>query len=370
MSSHLEVDEGIESDACVEQLLRPALCGWKKREHDNSGCDQMKPAEQSETDPRRSIIMRKNSHLQLQATVRNSPPSPTSNGARSPMPRRPLRDLTSGMPAVRPPACIPGDSFWLDVRSGRDLSTMTNEDEEEEEMSGMPMDLASSPSERKMSKKESKRSKNWRRRQRRKQRWKQSQQQGYTDSVSSSNSSTDEDEEEVATEAYVCSVCLDVYFNPYMCQPCKHIFCEPCLRTLAQNWPDNTPCPLCRTIITHVFFQKDLNQRAKTFLPKEFLRRKQYFQKASCAKWPLPSCRKLFRIFGGFRRPTISGTRRQMLRTGGGFRLNAPDFDEDAHGWHLDMDMVTIYIYSGNWIIGFFVFCILYYLFFTLFLTA
>lgn len=38
---------------------------------------------------------------------------------------------------------------------------------------------------------------------------------------------------------------------------------------------------------------------ARTFFPKEYLSRKQNFQKASCAKWPLPSCRKLFHIFGG-----------------------------------------------------------------------
>ncbi|XP_057688878.1 E3 ubiquitin-protein ligase RNF180 [Corythoichthys intestinalis] len=186
---------------------------------------------------------------------------------------------------------------------------------------------------------------------------------GRAGSVSSSSSS-EEDEEEMTKEAYVCAVCLDVYFSPYMCQPCKHIFCEPCLRTLAKNCPDSTPCPLCRTIITHVFFQKDLNQMAKTFFPKEYLCRKQNFQKASCAKWPLPSCRKLFRIFGGFRRQSNSGARRQLLHTGSGFRLNALDFDDDARGWHFDMDMVIIYIYSVNWIIGFFVFCILCYLFF------
>lgn len=56
-------------------------------------------------------------------------------------------------------------------------------------------------------------------------------------------------------ESYICAVCLDVYFNPYMCYPCHHIFCEPCLRTLARDNPASTPCPLCRTIISRVFFQ-------------------------------------------------------------------------------------------------------------------
>uniref|UniRef100_A0A4W5QMK7 RING-type domain-containing protein n=1 Tax=Hucho hucho TaxID=62062 RepID=A0A4W5QMK7_9TELE len=62
--------------------------------------------------------------------------------------------------------------------------------------------------------------------------------------------------EEVDREGYTCAVCLDVYFSPYSCHPCGHIFCEPCLRTLAKNRPANTPCPLCRTLISHTLFQK------------------------------------------------------------------------------------------------------------------
>ncbi|XP_012676084.2 E3 ubiquitin-protein ligase RNF180 [Clupea harengus] len=147
-----------------------------------------------------------------------------------------------------------------------------------------------------------------------------------------------------------------------MCHPCNHIFCEPCLRTLAKNSPTNTPCPLCRTIISHVFFQKELNQTARTFFPKEYLLRKQTFQKATCAKWPLPSCRKIFRILGGFQRQASPIGRRQFPH--GGYRLDALDFEDDSRGWRFDMDMVIIYIYSVNWVIGFIVFCFLCYFFF------
>ena len=80
--------------------------------------------------------------------------------------------------------------------------------------------------------------------------------QSSTGNPSSSSSEDDEDVSAGDREGYICAVCLDVYFSPYMCHPCNHIFCEPCLRTLAKNSPTNTPCPLCRTIITHVFFQK------------------------------------------------------------------------------------------------------------------
>lgn len=47
-----------------------------------------------------------------------------------------------------------------------------------------------------------------------------------------------------------------------------------------------------------LYLLTELNQTTRTFFPKEYLSRKQTFQKANCAKWPLPSCRKLFRIFG------------------------------------------------------------------------
>lgn len=221
--------------------------------------------------------------------------------------------------------------------------------------------------ERRMSKREKNRIKTLRRRQRRREKWRQSQQQeSRQSSTGNPSSSSSEDDEALTTgdrEGYICAVCLDVYFSPYMCHPCNHIFCEPCLRTLAKNSPTNTPCPLCRTIITHVFFQKELNQTARTFFPKEYLSRKQNFQKASCAKWPLPSCRKLFRIFGGFQRQSSPIARRQFPH-GEGYPLDTMDFEDDSRGWRFDMDMVIIYIYSVNWVIGFFIFCFLCYLFF------
>ncbi len=65
---------------------------------------------------------------------------------------------------------------------------------------------------------------------------------------------TGSDDEE--REGCTCAVCLDVYYSPYKCHPCSHVFCEPCLRTLAKNRPSSTPCPLCRTLISHVLFQE------------------------------------------------------------------------------------------------------------------
>ncbi|XP_063067184.1 E3 ubiquitin-protein ligase RNF180 [Engraulis encrasicolus] len=172
-----------------------------------------------------------------------------------------------------------------------------------------------------------------------------------------------EDEEE--REGHTCAVCLDVYFSPHMCQPCGHVFCEPCLRTLAKNRPASTPCPLCRTTISHTLFQKELNQTSQTFFPKEYLSRKQTFQKANYAKWPLPHCPKRFRIFWGFQR--------EGGRAGAGagrwqfpnrhFGLDALDL-VDMRVWPFDIDLVIIYVYSVHWILAFLILCFVGYCFF------
>lgn len=70
-----------------------------------------------------------------------------------------------------------------------------------------------------------------------------------------------------------------------------------------------------------------------------------------------------FLCLPGFQRQPPGAARRQLTR-GGGYQLDSLDFRDDARGWRLDMDMVIIYIYSVNWVVGFFVFCFLCYLFF------
>ncbi|XP_021509703.1 E3 ubiquitin-protein ligase RNF180 isoform X1 [Meriones unguiculatus] len=207
-----------------------------------------------------------------------------------------------------------------------------------------------------------------RRQRRRRERWLQKQGKysgvGLLDHMTLSNEMSTDDEAEYTEEkdSYICAVCLDVYFNPYMCHPCHHIFCEPCLRTLARDNPSSTPCPLCRTIISRVFLQTELNNATKTFFTKEYLKIKQSFQKSSSAKWPLPSCRKGFHLFGGFHRRAAPVTRRQFPH--GAHRMDYLHFEDDSRGWWFDMDMVIIYIYSVNWVIGFIVFCFLCYFFF------
>ncbi|KAG7271229.1 hypothetical protein CRUP_038676 [Coryphaenoides rupestris] len=164
------------------------------------------------------------------------------------------------------------------LRSGGSPASGEEEEEDEEE-GGRVTDergerrdeAAAATADRMRSKREKSRVRSQRRRQRRREIRKQSRQQdSRTSSTSNSSGSSGEEEEDEEEEGKeeegsrtdregYYAVCLDVYFSPYTCHPCSHVFCEPCLRTLAKGTPANTPCPLCRTTITHVFFQKVLD---------------------------------------------------------------------------------------------------------------
>ncbi|XP_073334669.1 E3 ubiquitin-protein ligase RNF180 [Pagrus major] len=238
---------------------------------------------------------------------------------------------------------------------GRSISDSVAEQDEEVP----PQAFMASPASNRLSKREKNRLKGLRRKQRRRERWLHSQlEQEQAESVSSSLLDSEEEDREGLT----CAVCLDVYFSPYSCQPCGHTFCEPCLRTIAKNRPTNTTCPLCRTLISHTNFHKELNQTAKTFFPKVYYARKQNFQGASCAKWPLPSCRKRFHTFWGEqRRAAMAGRRWHFAH--GGFTLDAFDLT-DMRGWLFDIGLVIVYIHSINWILFFLFLCFLMYYFF------
>ncbi|GAA6229362.1 E3 ubiquitin-protein ligase RNF180-like [Lates japonicus] len=277
-----------------------------------------------------------------------------SRGRRSPLDQQLLQMVedveSSETTAVQEE--VPDSTLFL---RGRTVSDSVGEQEEEM----VPQASMASPASNSLSKREKNRLKSLRRKQRRRERWLHSQlEQEQAKSVSGSPLDSEEEDREGLT----CAVCLDVYFSPYSCQPCAHVFCEPCLRTLAKNRPTNTPCPLCRTLISHTNFHKELNNTAKTFFPKVYYGRKQNFQNAPCAKWPLPSCHKRFRTFWGYQRPAATARRRWHF-VHGGFALDALDLT-DMRGWLFDIGLVIVYIHSVNWILAFLFLCFLMYYFF------
>ena len=49
---------------------------------------------------------------------------------------------------------------------------------------------------------------------------------------------------DIINEDLCCAVCLELLSAPIRCMPCKHMFCNKCLKA----WIDeqNSCCPLCR----------------------------------------------------------------------------------------------------------------------------
>lgn len=237
-----------------------------------------------------------------------------------------------------------------------DTEELEPEEPEQEDVTEEQVQHITSSSAQKLTKREKNRMKSLRRKQRKRERWIQSQVEEKELSAKWNLTSSDDEDK----EGYTCAVCLDVYYNPYMCQPCSHVFCEPCLRTVAKNRPRNTPCPLCRTLISHVLFQQELHQTTRTCFPKEYLSRKETFQKTNYSKWPLPSCPKRFHIFWGFQRRAASTGQWQFPHRA----LGRDGLDlGDMRGWLFDSDIVIISIYSFHWLLAFIIFCGLCYFF-------
>ena len=44
----------------------------------------------------------------------------------------------------------------------------------------------------------------------------------------------------------ICPVCLDLLYEPFRALPCRHTFCETCLRRLGSKNAMDTSCPMCR----------------------------------------------------------------------------------------------------------------------------
>merc|ERR1712223_1888319 len=74
----------------------------------------------------------------------------------------------------------------------------------------------------------------------------------------------------------ICPVCLDLLHEPYAAVPCKHIFCEPCLRRLASKNPMNTLCPMCRQRIAYCEHKREMSQSIKVEHSKMYTKRMKF----------------------------------------------------------------------------------------------
>ncbi|XP_038136552.1 E3 ubiquitin-protein ligase RNF180-like [Cyprinodon tularosa] len=212
---------------------------------------------------------------------------------------------------------IPGGSRSVELQPAEEVflrrrSTSEGEPERAEEADRV---LSSFSAWIRRSKRDKNRLKSQRRKERRRERWLQRQEE-----AAESSSDCPSDSGDVDRDSLTCPVCLDVFFSPHSCLPCAHVFCEPCLRRLAKNRAADTPCPLCRRLITHTSFHRELDQTAKTLFPKVWTHRRQNFHNAPCARWPLPRAKEnpLF-LWAG--RRSVSAAWRRWRLTAGAFNV-------------------------------------------------
>ena len=57
----------------------------------------------------------------------------------------------------------------------------------------------------------------------------------------------------------MCAICHDLLYKPQRCQPCDHIFCDPCLRRLSST--RIRKCPMCREKIEKCLPSPKLSQK-------------------------------------------------------------------------------------------------------------
>lgn len=90
------------------------------------------------------------------------------------------------------------------------------------------------------------------------------------------------------SDDFLCPVCLDLLHNPQSVEPCRHAFCDPCLRRLAQTNPFNCPCPLCRTPIKLCRPLKELTSQIKLSYSSMYQHRMKHELTTTVYSQPLP----------------------------------------------------------------------------------
>jgi hypothetical protein len=97
-----------------------------------------------------------------------------------------------------------------------------------------------------------------------------------------------EPELEALPDDLICPVCLDLLYEPFQTEPCRHIFCEPCLRRLGQKNAMATKCPLCRAKIRFCKHLAATSREIREQHEAMYLRRKKFERSTPVFSYPLP----------------------------------------------------------------------------------
>ena len=99
----------------------------------------------------------------------------------------------------------------------------------------------------------------------------------------------------------LCPICLDLLHRPHSLQPCQHLFCDPCLRRLAENslllpseYNGNClqKCPVCRSPIEDCHLDQELHDSIEDQHQDLYIQRQQVEMNSGIFNLPLPPVRR------------------------------------------------------------------------------
>ena len=84
----------------------------------------------------------------------------------------------------------------------------------------------------------------------------------------------------------ICPICLDSLHRPHSLQPCQHLFCDPCLRRLAEARIHK--CPVCRSPIKDCHLDQELHDSIEDQHQDLYIQRQQAEMNSGIWNLPLP----------------------------------------------------------------------------------
>ena len=84
-----------------------------------------------------------------------------------------------------------------------------------------------------------------------------------------------------------CPICLDTLHKPCQILPCKHVYCDPCLRRLYQS--GTSLCPLCRATINGCYLDRKLDNKIKDLNVEKHTVRQKKEENSDVYQLPLPA---------------------------------------------------------------------------------
>ena len=95
---------------------------------------------------------------------------------------------------------------------------------------------------------------------------------------------------EASMEELLCPICLDLLHRPHSLQPCQHLFCDPCLRRLAEARIHK--CPVCRSPIKDCHLDQELHHSIEDQHQDLYIQRQQAEMNSGIFNLPLPPVRR------------------------------------------------------------------------------